>query len=330
MTRPLAFTLEPSDALLGLLRLRATVDAARWPRDLTARLRDAVDRDFARIEPAVRTLGVCYLELEGHGVATLDRRRQSRFNDIDSAIHLAACAVEVCVDLDLVRLATSRGDDLVRERATTLAFTLRHTLWYAAHTDLLVCPRARIGGADATPERALDFAEQYFELAVDVSPPMPPREHAARESSPPPETLRGGDTLPRNERTDVFVPSRSVQDAIVSLGDAHRSFEVGDERTHPARTLSAETHAQLFAVAHETTHPSSETLERELSDDARYFLRISGTPWPCDDQRLRAARTALLVGTPVPNGASSDRESTRAWLDRIERGFRELRRRASQ
>ena len=110
MSRHLAVSLEPSDAFLALLRLKAASEVGRWPAQLSGRFRASLEREFASLESAVRTLGVCYADLEERGIATVDRTAHSRFGDIDSAIHLGACPIGVSVDLDHLKVALERGD----------------------------------------------------------------------------------------------------------------------------------------------------------------------------------------------------------------------------
>ena len=68
MSRHLAVSLEPSDAFLALLRLKAASEVGRWPAQLSGRFRASLDREFASLESAVRTLGVCYADLEERGI----------------------------------------------------------------------------------------------------------------------------------------------------------------------------------------------------------------------------------------------------------------------
>lgn len=327
MARLLTFGLEPSDVLSGLLRLRAAIDAGRWPHDVSPKLRGAIDREFARLEECVRALGLCYAELEERRVADINRAPQSRFTDVDGALHLPACSLEVAMDLDHLRMAVDRGDRPVRESAASLATALRHLLWYIVHSDLLVCPRMLLSGADVNPERVLTFIDVFLGGAwrpgLPPDPPMPAHEPKVGEHGSLPG-LEAPGLLPLSESTAVFRPQ------------GHGDLDTADE------------HALLVAVANESTqseglydegdgagddphrrlgddHGGSTRQFRSsdvLSDDALFFLDQSGTPWPCDVGRLTAARASLVVRTP-----SEDYEASgRAWVDRVERGFAELRR----
>ena len=162
MSRPLAFALEPSDVFLALLRLQAASEAGRWPTSVSPRFAASLAREFAELEPAVRAIGVCYVELEARRVAEIDRAAQSRFADIDCALHLAACAIDVALELDHVRVALERGDRAVRENGRLLANALRQLLWYAVHTDLLVCSRMMVGSAEVSPDRVLEHVDSYL------------------------------------------------------------------------------------------------------------------------------------------------------------------------
>ncbi len=68
-----------------------------------------------------------------------------------------------------------------------------------------------------------------------------------------------------------------------------------------------------------------------LSEDARFFLVQSGAPWPCDVARLSSAHAHISARGPVAEDGSAPRaETARAWTERIDRGFSELRRLVSR
>ncbi len=354
MLRLIAFSLEPSDALAGLLRLRAAAEAGRWPTDVSGRFRAAIDREFDRLEACVRAVGVCYSELEERGVAAIDRVPQSRFSDVDGALHLAACTTEVAIDLDHVRVAVDRGERAVRDSGVRLATALRHLLWYAVHSDLLVCPRFLLNDAEVSPERGLDLVDAYLASAwrgLDPpQPPAPPREarisdrHERLDAVPAEATA-----LPFRESTAMF--PHPVGDAHVDLlgdtGEALTAF--GDERTRPGQSLDPEVRA-LLATAHTSVAPPADFFEEvpvvavrrrpvvesaresypsqvydELTEDGAYFIEETGIPWPCTQEELRAAGTSLAMGA-----SAGDPRSLRARNERLERGFSELWRRLSR
>lgn len=355
MARMLSFAIEPSDVLLALLRLRASAEAGRWPRDVSARFRAATEREFQRLEPCVRAIGVCYVELEERSVAELDRRPQSRFADVDGALHLGACSIEIGVDLDHLRMAVDRGDASVRESAATLATALRNVLWYAVHSDLLVCPLALLGGSDVGPERALVFVDAYLAGAWSHSrPPDPPlpldpivaeitrASHSLDDDHP---------RLPFSEATAVFKPM--ADGSVPDLEDQPPLAAIGDEHTSPADSARSTSHAHLVAAHPEVglldddgnltagMHPrlrvdvDQYTLPGKLAldvlpPDALFFLDQSGAPWPCNARQLSAARAGLMERTPAPGADARQNAAARAWVERVERGFSELRQRLSQ
>ncbi len=359
MTRMLSFSIEPSDVLLGLLRLRASAEAGRWPRDVSPRFRAAMEREFQRIEPCVRAIGVCYAELEERRVAELDRRPQSRFADVDGALHLAACSIEIGLELDHLRMAVDRGDDGVRESAASLSTALRNVLWYAVHSDLLVCPLALLSGAEVGPERALVFLDAYLAGAWSPGrppePPMPGRDAPAGEGARAPIALDDdSQRLTFAESTAVFNPR--PEGDLPGLDEQPLLETMGDEMTAPADALAREARAHLLAPSHGDTR---ETLTDDVDDnpasgmhprlrldadqrtspgrrshdslppDARFFLDQSGAPWPCNARQLSAARAVLMVRAPAPGDVHGG-AAARAWIERVERGFAELRQRLSQ
>ncbi len=352
MARMLSFAIEPSDVLLALLRLRASAEAGRWPRDVSARFKAATEREFLRLEPCFRAIGVCYVELEERSVAELDRSPQSRFADIDGALHLGACSIEIGVDLDHLRMAVDRGDAGVRESAASLATALRNVLWYAVHSDLLVCPLALLGGADVGPERALVFFAAYLAGAWSHSrPPDPPlpRDAPISEHSRAQHQLDDDHPrLPFSESTAVFKPM--ADGALPDLVDQPPLESVGDEHTAPAEIARRTAHLVAShhdgidddedAHSHVGLHPrlrvdvDQYTLPGKLSHevlppDALFFLDESGAPWPCSARQLSVARAELLERTPTPGSDARQIAAARAWVDRVERGFAELRQRLS-
>lgn len=212
MSRLLAFTLEPSDAFLALLRLKASSEAGRWPAQLSGRFRASLEREFATVESCVRAMGVCYADLEERGIATIDRAAHSRFGDIDAAMHLGACPIEVAVDLDHLKVALERGDATMRRNTAGIATSLRMVLWYAVRTDLLLCIRLQRSGEDLTPDTALRFLDGYLVAAWKGSePPQPPLPSPEIQSEVPPGgvyhtplPLADGASLPSHESTAVF------------------------------------------------------------------------------------------------------------------------------
>lgn len=212
MSRLLAFALEPSDALLALLRLKATSEAGRWPAQLSGRFRAALEREFASMEGAVRTLGACYADLEERGIAAVARAAHSRFGDIDAAMHLGSYPIEVAVDLDHLKVALERGDVATRQSTAGLATSLRMILWYAVRTDLLLCTRLQRSGEDLTPDAALRFVDGYlvaaWKGAEPPQPPLPSRDALGDNGAVfhTPVPISGGplDALPGQESTAVF------------------------------------------------------------------------------------------------------------------------------
>ena len=352
MARMLSLAIEPSDVLLGLLRLRASSESGRWPRGVSARFRAASEREFVRLEPCVRAIGVCYASLEERSVAELDRRPQSRFADVDGALHLAACSIEIGVDLDHLRMAVDRGDPEVHDSAASLADALRSVLWYAVHSDLLVCPLAHLGGADVGPDRALVFVDAYLSgawpNARPPDPPLPNEPHGADSARAPP-ALDDRAPLPFTESTAVF--KQSPSQGAPGLHDQPPLEIVGDELTAPADVLGADGRAHLAAAyldaldaldaddaysrsMHPRLHGDQYTIPgRALPDvlppDALFFLDESGAPWPCNARQLSAARAMLIVRTPAPGADARQSAAARAWIERVERGFAELRQRLS-
>ncbi|MFO0603683.1 MAG: hypothetical protein U0324_10945 [Polyangiales bacterium] len=359
MARPLAFALEPSDVFLALLRLRAAAEAGRWPVGVSARFAAAAGREFAGLEPCVRAIGVCYSELEARRVAVVDRAPQSRFADVDGALHLAACSIDVALELDHVRVAVDRGDRAVRDNGRLLASALRQLLWYAVHSDLLVCSRMMLGGAETSPDRVLEYVDSYLASAwppgAAPEPPAPGAVDADDEHEPiaahPPEHT----ALPFHESTAVFHPDRQsgapgFVDLLGDTGTADAFDRASVEPTSPSGLLDPDVRAKLaagrgdgpehFALGDDAESgawrrsildgvtPSrklSAALDA-LSDDALFFLETSGTRWPCDHASLQAARAVLLARVPRGEAPVDARGVTRAWSDRVERGYDELRR----
>lgn len=212
MSRLLAFSIEPSDAFLALLRLKASSEAGRWPAQLSGRFRAGLEREFAAVESAVRAMGVCYADLEERGIATIDRAPHSRFGDIDAAMHLGACPIAVAVDLDHLKVALERGDASTRRSTAGLATSLRMVLWYAVRTDLLLCVHLQRSGEDLTPDMALRFVDGYLVAAWKGSeppePPLPSPEVSAEVMTGAvyhtPLPLADGASLPGQESTAVF------------------------------------------------------------------------------------------------------------------------------
>jgi hypothetical protein len=61
-----------------------------------------------------------------------------------------------------------------------------------------------------------------------------------------------------------------------------------------------------------------------LSDDAMFFLEASGTSWPCTETTLRSAHEALVRRLPASQDEFKSHATIRQWLDRVERGFKDL------
>jgi hypothetical protein len=358
MARPLAFALEPSDVLLALLRIRAAAEAGRWPIGVSARFAAATSREFASLEPCVRAIGVCYSELEARRVAVVDRTPQSRFSDIDGALHLAACSVDVALELEHVRVAVDRGDRAVRENGRLLASALRQLLWYAVQSDLLVCARMILGGAEVSPDRVLEYVDSYLASAWHPgAAPVPPApggaddvDHAPIADHDPEHTA-----LPFHESTAVFHPDRQsgapgFVDLLADTGTAADFERASVEPTSPSTVLDPELRAKL--AASRGAPPEHFSLDDDaasgawrrsildgvtparkvvtavsaLSDDALFFLEASSARWPCDLGALQAARAVLLARGPRGDTLGDPRGITRAWIERVERGYEELRR----
>jgi hypothetical protein len=174
MRRALEIDIEACDALLGLLRIHAAAEVQRWPSHLSGGLALAVDEEMERLEPVVRDLGMGYECLENHAVATINRTPQSRFSDVDGAFHLVACPVSINVDLDPLRMALERGDQATRDEATKVAGALRTVVASLARSELLVCHKLCLAGAEQPAERVLRFVDSYLASAwVNTSAPEP-------------------------------------------------------------------------------------------------------------------------------------------------------------
>ena len=174
MKRALEIDIEACDALLGLLRIHAAAEVHRWPSHLSGGLALAVDEEMERLEPVVRDLGMGYECLENHAVATINRTPQSRFSDVDGAFHLVACPVSIDVDLDPLRMALERGDQATRDEATKVAGALRTVVASLARSELLVCHKLCLAGAEQPAERVLRFVDTYLASAwVNSTAPEP-------------------------------------------------------------------------------------------------------------------------------------------------------------
>lgn len=341
MPRLLAFSLEPSDALQALLRLKAAVEAGRWPRELSMRFAQSIEHEFGRMEECVRVIGVCYADLEERRVAEINRAPQSRFADVDGALHLGSCAIDVSLDLEYIRVAVERGDHLAKESARSLATSLRSLLWYAVNTELLVCSRLVMGTGDAPPDRALRFVDGFLAAAwrpgAPPDPPLPSLAPRYEERAPVSfaaehadgESLRGG------ESTAVFVPPGAIDfDGLTHPGliprvplDALHALPETDH-TMPA-VFGLATTQSMEPVTWEASNMTTVQMNaREiLSEDARFFLNQSGAPWPCDATRLNAAHAVVSARPPIAeDGSPLKAEAARAWNERIHRGFVELKR----
>jgi hypothetical protein len=333
MARSLSFHLEASDVLFSILRLHACDEAQRWPRDVSAVFRKEIQQEFVRLEPCVRTLGVCYAELEKQHVAELSRRSNSRFTDIDSALHLAGCSIEVAANLEAIRVGLQRADVASAEGMAGLASALRTVLWYAVHTDLLVCPRARIDDGELSPERMLSYVDAYLAEAwgrrAPATPPMPKRTSSQHRAVSVLQPAIDG------QQQSVFP---LIQDAPTETdptpGDGVREFllSLPDESTAPGFS-SQDARAYAQALTRDVTIPSqAPTLFSEqtphaihvLSDDAMFFLEASGASWPCTEAALRSAHDALVRRLPVSQDEFKSHATIRHWLDRVERGFNDL------
>lgn len=347
MARELTLSLEPADAVVGLLRLRAAQEAARWPTELSSRIRAAVDREFAQLEPFVRVVGVCYEKLEERGVARVDRSPPSRFDDVNNAMHLASCPTSVSLDLEHLRLALERGDAPARESAGILATSLRMLLWYLVRTDLLVCPRLTLQGADQPPERALRFVDAFLSAAWRPgAPPDPPLVLRADQSGVDDVqdlTGLGAADLarlaegaePNAEPTAIF--AALVPDAVstsAATQELHR-LRIGTELTPPIQRSPLRGPQGAIATGDDDVAlPDSRTVhsflapeldvrgatvrfpgEALLSEDARFLLGHLGLPWPCDLATLEDAWRELEASQP---------DSPREWQIRWARGRADL------
>lgn len=335
MSRPLAFALEPSDVFLALLRLRAAGEAGRWPTSVSPRFATSLAREFGELEAAVRAIGVCYVELEARRVAVIDRAPQSRFADIDGALHLAACAIDVGLELDHVRVAVDRGDRAVRENGRLLASALRQLLWYTVHTDLLVCSRMMVGGSEVSPDRVLEYVDSYLAgaWASGAAPVPPPPGAIASEIHP----ARGPAHSTRDGATGFF--SSATAHAVDLLGETGTTgaFDRLD-LTSPETMLDPAPRRTSVVDLDVTTRvgddddderrpaPDPAGPARGLSDDARFFLEASGLRWPCASGALHTARAALLARAPRDHRGSAAHDFALAWSDRVARGYDELRR----
>jgi hypothetical protein len=364
MARSLAFALEPSDVFLALLRIRAAAEAGRWPVGISPRFASATSREFAALEPCVRAIGVCYSELEARRVAVVDRTPQSRFSDIDGALHLAACSIDVALELDHVRVAVERGDRAVRENGRLLASALRQLLWYAVQSDLLVCSRMILSGAEVSPDRVLEYIDSYLASAwhpgAPPEPPTPGLPTAESDHAPIATSVTEHTALPFHESTEVFRAERpSGQPGFVDLlgdtGTGEDFHRASVEPTSPSKMLDPEVRARL-AASRGASLPEHFTLDDDaasgawrrsilegvtpsrrpaptlsaLSDDALFFLEASGARWPCDLGNLQAARAILMTQAPRGDANGDPRGITRAWSERVERGYDELRRLAER
>jgi len=352
MARSLELNVEPADAFSALLRLKASIEADRCPPEISPRFRQSVEAEFAHLEDAVRTLGVCLVQLEEHGLATLDRAALSRFADINNALHLVALPASVAVDLDVVRMALDRGDPDTQAQATAVATAVRALLWYAAHTDLLVCTQLVLASAEVPPDRALRYVDTQWVAAWAPGPaPEPPDPRRARSSShhaalDPRASVTPAAPLPlvrpvgvaslgaestavmrsplseipeaigRDSQTTAPIPADSVS----YLGREHTAPAVG---IHPVihEIATARRAAIDLGVSAGATLQMSAT--EILSDDARLFLSATGASWPCEVGALEKAHKALRVRGP--QGVSIPTEQLEVLLPRLEKGYAELR-----
>ena len=162
MRRALEMEIEACDALLGLLRVHAAAEVHRWPSHLSGALALAIDDEIERLQPIVRELGMSYECLEEHAVATVDRRPQSRFSDVDGAFHLVACPISIDIDLDPLRIALERGDRPTRDGAIEVANALRTVVASLARSELLVYHKLILAGAEQPADRVLRFIDAYL------------------------------------------------------------------------------------------------------------------------------------------------------------------------
>lgn len=295
MPRMLALALEPSDALVGLLRLKAVIEANRWPREISQNFRTAIEREFIRVEETVRTVGLCYADLEESGVAQINRSPQSRFDDIDGALHLCACPTQIALDLEHLRVAFDRGDGPARESASGLVHSLRTILWYLVRTDMFVCTRLSLNDRDATPERASEFVDSYLGEAVaqNLAPPDPPAPMldpavgSRTADMGTPELFSFSNTPAGGENTAVF-----SQEQIMEELEPSDLEEVDHEAARaPVATAAPEPQAPAAPP------PAAGSPFAALSEDARFFLfqaDIREKDWPVNRATLLAARRAVL------------------------------------
>jgi hypothetical protein len=358
MSRHLAMSLEPSDAFLALLRLKAASEVGRWPAQLSGRFRASLDREFASLESAVRTLGVCYADLEERGIATVDRAAHSRFGDIDSAIHLGACPIAVSVDLDHLKVALERGDRGTRASMASLASSLRMALWYAVRTDLLVCTQLQRSGEDLTPDAALRFVDAYLSAAWAggdaPQPPLPSPELGAaggmHTPSPP-----ASDSLPPHQESTAVFKLESLGSLDPELFAEPPSMGPGSMATLEMDRLSlSATEIAQMGIARPAPSPlprpaslapppppgaggfvdldggALPTLQLKLTDvlseDAQFFLAQSGARWPCDESELDSAHRQLTERILRESPRGVDPAKASRWVDKLSRGYDELRR----
>lgn len=355
MARSLELNVEPADAFSALLRLKATMEAGRCPPELSTTFRQSVEAEFAHLEDAVRTLGVCLAQLEESGLASLDRGALSRFGDINNALHLVALPASLTVDLDVVRVALDRGDPDTRSQASTVATAVRALLWYASHTDLLICTQLILASAEVPPDRALRYVDAQWGAAWAPGPaPQPPDPRRGRGGSGAgsldlrsaltpaapmplvrpvsPASLAGESTAvmrsPLSEIPEALLPGLPGSQRPLPPSP-HPVGYLGREQTTPA--------VGLLQLLHELPTARRNALEAEvaagvtvqmkateiLSDDARLFLSATGAGWPCDLGALETAHRSLRARGS--NGASIPPEQLEVLLPRLEQGYAELR-----
>ena len=360
MTRPLAMIVEPSDALMGLLRMKAAAEAGRWPLDLSMRLRGTVEAEVQRLSELVEGVGVCIQHAEAHGVARVDRRPQSRFSDVDGALHLMACAFEVNVDLDNIKLALERGDGPTREGAQHLAASIRRLLLALVRSDLLNCPRLLLSGVEQPPDRALRFYDAYLARAWEggALPELPlPRRDRGPGSIRPPASLApepGDVVLPlvTPAMPPVDPAAGSVEDlaaaatvntevGAVALGVDRTPYsllsplrrtprpdpwgDVADRETLTHEQIRIERHAPLGDLTEGLGGSTVQIRSSDiLSEDARFFILTSGVTWPCDAAALDAARARLFSSIDTPPDGVDDPGTAVLRQRRLDRGYDEL------
>ncbi len=351
-------SLEPSDAFLALLRLKAASEVGRWPAQLSGRFRASLDREFASLESAVRTLGVCYADLEERGIAAVDRAAHSRFGDIDSAIHLGACPIAVSVDLDHLKVALERGDRGTRASMASLASSLRMALWYAVRTDLLVCTQLQRSGEDLTPDAALRFVDAYLSAAWAggdaPQPPLPSPELGAAGGLHTPSAPASDSLPPHQESTAVF-KLESLGSLDPELFAEAPSMGPGAMATLEMDRLSlSATEIAQMGIARPAPSPiprpsslapppppgavgfadldgaALPTLQLKLTDvlseDAQFFLAQSGARWPCEASELDSAHRQLTEQIRRESPRGVDPAMASRWVDKLSRGYDELRR----